>query len=57
MNEPANYLVRFDAEITVEIEVDYEKGATFAGLQQAVQDQLGYTGLVVNDVTEYEMVP
>lgn len=54
---PASYRVRFDAEYEVEVEIDYEKGATFAELQQAVQDALGYTGLEIIDVTEYEMVP
>lgn len=44
--------VRFDAEIVVDDmppeSIDYE------ALHQAVQDEIGHTGAVVLDVTEYE---
>ena len=56
-DEPAAYRVRFDAEIEVEVEIDYEKGASSGELHQALQDQLGYTGVEILDVTEWVMVP
>lgn len=55
---PATYRARFDAEFTVEVEVeDFEKGTNYAQVQQALQDALGYTGIQINDVTEYEEIP
>jgi len=46
-------LVRFDAELRL---VDDEVPPTldYASIQQAVQDSIGFTGVVVIDVTEFE---
>jgi hypothetical protein len=54
---PGSFRVRFDAEYVVDVEFDPEKGTTFAELQQALQDTIGYTGIDIIDVTEYEEVP
>ena len=55
---PATYRARFEAEFDVEVEVeDFEQGTNFAQVRQALQDALGYTGLVIYDVTEYEEIP
>ncbi len=52
---PATYRVVFYAEFDVDVEVeDFEKGTNFAQVRQALQDALGYTGIKILDVTEYE---
>jgi hypothetical protein len=54
---PGRFRCAFEATYEVECEFDYEKGVSFALLHQAIQDALGYTGVVVDDVTEYEEIP
>jgi hypothetical protein len=54
---PCSFRVRFEGEYEIEVELDPEKGATFAELQQALQSAIGYTGIEIIDVIEYEMVP
>jgi len=54
---PGNFRCVFEATYEVECEFDMERGVTFGLIQQAIQDALGYTGLIVHDVTEYEEIP
>lgn len=53
-------VIRFDAEIKLtEEEACFalpEDRVNFAKLQQLVQDEIGHTGAIVLDVTEYEDV-
>ncbi len=46
-------LVRFEAELRL-IDDEVPETLNYATVQQAVQDSLGFTGVVVIDVSEYE---
>ena len=46
-------LVRFDAELRL-VDDEFPEHLDYATVQQAVQDAIGFTGVIVIDVTEYE---
>ena len=46
-------LVRFDAELRL-FDDEVPETLSYATIQQAVQDSIGYAGVKVIDVTEYE---
>jgi len=46
-------LVRFDAELRL-VDDEVPETLDYASIQQAVQDSIGFTGVIVIDVTEYE---
>lgn len=46
-------LVRFDAELRL-LDDEVPETLNYATVQQALQDSLGFTGVVIIDVTEYE---
>lgn len=46
-------IVRFDAELRL-VDDEVPETLDYASVQQAVQDSIGYAGVVVIDVTEYE---
>lgn len=46
-------LVRFEAELRL-VDDEVPETLSYATVQQAVQDSIGYAGVVVIDVSEYE---
>lgn len=46
-------LVRFEAELCL-VDDEVPETLDYTSVQQAVQDSIGYSGVVVIDVTEYE---
>lgn len=54
---PGCFLVHFYAQLVVECEFDPEQGPRTSELQQAVRNEIGFTGVECIDVTCFQEIP